>query len=90
MRTGQDQMGYVLADSATQRAEQMQRVHAGLNGLGPVDRGVLTRREFERFDGAEAAVVLSIPQEAGAKRYLRALKRLKDVLATTAGGGEGL
>jgi hypothetical protein len=29
-------------------------------------------------------------QEAGAKRYFRALKRVKDALATLPGGWEGL
>ena len=41
------------------------------------------------FGRAEAAQVLGISQEAGAKRYFRALKRLKDVLATMPGGWEG-
>jgi RNA polymerase sigma-70 factor, ECF subfamily len=34
------------------------------------------------------AQVLGISQEAGAKRYFRALKRLKGVLATMPGGAE--
>jgi hypothetical protein len=34
--------------------------------------------------------VLGINQEAGAKRYFRALKRLKDVLSAMPGGGEDL
>jgi DNA-directed RNA polymerase specialized sigma24 family protein len=47
-------------------------------------------RSIEQLGRAEAAQVLGITQEAGAKRYFRALKRLKDVLATMPGGGEGL
>jgi RNA polymerase sigma-70 factor (ECF subfamily) len=38
----------------------------------------------------QAAQVLGITQEAGAKRYFRALKPLKDALATLPGGLEGL
>ena len=34
--------------------------------------------------------MLGITQEAGAKRYFRALKRVKDALATLPGGWEGL
>ena len=34
--------------------------------------------------------MLGISQEAGTKRYFRALKRLKDALATLPGGWEGL
>jgi DNA-directed RNA polymerase specialized sigma24 family protein len=47
-------------------------------------------RHFEQLSRAEAAQVLGISQEAGAKRYFRAVKRLRDVLAAVPGGGEGL
>ena len=69
---------------AAQRAERMLRVQEALNSLDPIDREVLALRHFEQLGRAEAALVLGITQEAGAKRYFRALKRLKDVLATTA------
>ena len=61
-----------------------------LNGLDPIDREVLALRHFEQFGRAEAALVLRISQEAGTKRYFRALKRLEDMLATLPGGWEGL
>jgi RNA polymerase sigma-70 factor (ECF subfamily) len=75
---------------AAQRAERMLRVQEALNSLDPIDREVLALRHFEQLGRAEAAQVLEITQEAGAKRYFRALKRLKDVLATLPGGGESL
>jgi RNA polymerase sigma-70 factor (ECF subfamily) len=75
---------------AVQRAERMLQVQEALNSLDPIDREVLALRHFEQLSRAEAALVLGISQEAGAKRYFRALKRLKDVLATMPGGGEGL
>ena len=75
---------------AAQRAERMLRVQEALASLDPMDREVLALRHFEQLGRAEAAQVLGITQEAGAKRYFRALKRLKDVLATMPGGGEGL
>jgi RNA polymerase sigma-70 factor (ECF subfamily) len=75
---------------AAQRAERMLRVQEALNSLDPIDREVLALRHFEQLGRAEAAQVLGISQEAGAKRYFRALKRLKDVLATLPGGGEAL
>jgi RNA polymerase sigma-70 factor, ECF subfamily len=75
---------------AAQRAERMLRVQEALNSLDPIDREILALRHFEELGRAEAAQVLGITQEAGAKRYFRALKRLKDVLATMPGGGEGL
>ena len=75
---------------AAQRAERLLRVQEALNSLHPIDREVLALRHFEQLGRAEAAQVLGITQEAGAKRYFRALKRLKDVLATRPGGWEGL
>ncbi len=33
--------------------------------------------------------MLGISKEAGAKRYFRAMKRLKDLLVTMPGGSEG-
>ncbi len=75
---------------AAQRAERLLRVQEALNSLDPIDREVLALRHFEQLGRAKVARVLGITQEAGAKRYFRALKRLKDVLATLPGGGEGL
>lgn len=74
---------------AAQRAERLLRVQEALNSLDPIDREVLALRHFEQLGRAEAAQVLGISQDAAAKRYFRALKRLKDVLATMPGGWEG-
>jgi RNA polymerase sigma-70 factor, ECF subfamily len=74
---------------APQRAERMLRVQEALNSLDSLDREVLALRHFEQLGRAEAALVLGITQDAGAKRYFGALKRLKDVLATMPGGWEG-
>jgi RNA polymerase sigma-70 factor, ECF subfamily len=60
-----------------------------LNRLDTIDGEVLALRHFFEHPGrAEAAQVLGI-DEAGAKRYLHALKGLKDVLATMPGGWKG-
>jgi RNA polymerase sigma-70 factor (ECF subfamily) len=75
---------------AAQRAEWLLRVQEALNSLDAIDREVLALRHFEQLSRLEAAQVLGITQEAGAKRYFRALKRLKDALATLPGGLEGL
>ena len=58
--------------------------------LDPIHREVLAMRHFEQLGPADAAQMLGISREAGAKRYFRALKRLKDLLATLPGGWEGL
>ncbi len=81
---------YTTPTQAALRAERMLRVQEALNRLDPIDREVLALRHFEQLGRAEAAQVLGITQETGAKRYFRALKRLKDALATLPGGLEGL
>ena len=74
---------------AAQRAERLLRVQEALNSLDPIDREMLALRHFEQLGRADAAQVLGISPEAGAKRYFRALKRLKDILSTMPGGWEG-
>jgi RNA polymerase sigma-70 factor (ECF subfamily) len=75
---------------AAVRAERMLRLQEALNALDPIDREVLSLRHFEQLSRAEAAQVLGIEEGAAAKRYIRALKRLKDTLADMPGGLEGL
>ncbi len=75
---------------AAQRAELLLRVQEALNSLDPIEREILALRHFEQLSRAQTADVLGISQEAGAKRYFRALKRLKGVLSAMPGGGEGL
>jgi RNA polymerase sigma-70 factor (ECF subfamily) len=75
---------------AAVRAEVKVRLQEALNSMEPIDREVLALRHFEQLSNAEAAEVLSIEERAAGKRYLRALKRLKDILAILPGGLEGL
>ena|SRR6266404_1457165 len=72
------------------RAERSLRLQEALNTLDPVDREVLALRHFEELTTAESAQVLGIAESAAAKRYFRALKRLKQILATMPGGQEAL
>ena len=74
---------------AAQRAERTLRVQEALNNLDAIDREVLALRHFEQLGRDEVALVLGIGQDAAAKRYFRALKRLKDLLTTMPGGWEG-
>jgi RNA polymerase sigma-70 factor, ECF subfamily len=75
---------------AAMRAERMMRLQEALNTLDPMDREVLSLRHFEEMSLAETALSLGIEQSAAAKRYIRALKRLKAVLTTTPGGLESV
>jgi RNA polymerase sigma-70 factor (ECF subfamily) len=75
---------------AAVRAERMLRLQEALNTLDPTDREVLSLRHFEQLNRKETGQVLGIEEGAAAKRYIRALKRLKELLADMPGGLEGL
>ena len=75
--------------NAAVRAEQTLQVQEAVNSLEPLDREVVALRHFEQLTRAETAVVLGISEEASAKRYIRALKKLKSILAAMPGGLEG-
>jgi RNA polymerase sigma-70 factor, ECF subfamily len=75
--------------NAAIRAEQILQVQEAINSLEPLDREVVALRHFEQLSRAETAVVLGITEETGAKRYIRALKKLKTILAAMPGGLEG-
>jgi RNA polymerase sigma-70 factor (ECF subfamily) len=73
---------------AAVRAEDKIRLQEALNGMDPLDREVLALRHFEQLTNAEAASVLQIKEAAAGKRYLRALERLREILAQMPGGME--
>lgn len=75
---------------ALARAELQVRLQEGLDALDPEEREILALRHFEQLTSAEAAVELKISQAAAAKRYLRALKRLKGLLLRLGLSGEDL
>ena len=70
------------ASLAAIRAETQLRVQEALNSMDPIDREVLTLRHFEMLNNEETAQVLGIKKTAASNRYIRALKRLKDLLPT--------
>jgi RNA polymerase sigma-70 factor (ECF subfamily) len=63
------------------RAEMQLRLQEALNQMDPLDREVLTLRHFEELTNGETAQVLGLQKAAASNRYVRALKRLKDVLS---------
>jgi RNA polymerase sigma-70 factor (ECF subfamily) len=71
---------------AAVREEVRARLAEALDGMDPTDREVLAMRHFEQLSNAEAAQVLGIQEWAAAKRYLRALERLKKILSELPGG----
>jgi RNA polymerase sigma-70 factor, ECF subfamily len=65
---------------AAVRAERLLHLQEAINQLDPIDREVLSLRHFEQLNRVETARVLGIAEPAAAKRYIRALKRLKGAL----------
>jgi RNA polymerase sigma-70 factor (ECF subfamily) len=78
------------ASQAAMRVELKLRVQEALNSMDPQDREVLVLRHFEELSNTEAAHVLGIKPTAAVNRYVRALKRLRDVFQGMPGGSEGV
>ena len=70
---------------AAVRAEMQLKLQESLNGMDPIDREVLTLRHFEELSNGEVAAVLGLQKAAASNRYIRALKRLKEVLSSLPG-----
>src|SRR6516162_9368512 len=75
------------ASRAAIRAETQLRVQEALNAMDPTDREVLVLRHFEMLSNEEAAQVLGLKPSAASNRHMRALKRLKDIMAQLPGLG---
>lgn len=63
-----------------ERAEQLERLRLMLEELPELDREVIALRHFEELSNQETAEFLGIEPAAASKRYLRALKRLKQII----------
>lgn len=80
-------MAAVLAASLTSpsgaaaRADAREQLYAALDKMDGIDREVLALRHFEDLTNGEAAEVLGLKKAAASNRYIRALKRLKEVLS---------
>jgi len=64
------------------RLELKLRLQDALNTMEPLDREVLALRHFEQLSPAETAQVLGIKEKAAGMRYVRALRRLKEILSS--------
>jgi RNA polymerase sigma-70 factor (ECF subfamily) len=78
--------GLTRPSVAAARGEVRTRVAEALAEMDPTDREVLALRHFEQLSNEEAAQILGIQERAAAKRYLRALGRLKEILSEMPGG----
>ncbi len=62
------------------RLERQAQTRRVLGELSPADREILELRHFEDLGNTECAMVLGIAPKAASIRYVRALKRLRDLL----------
>jgi RNA polymerase sigma-70 factor (ECF subfamily) len=76
------------ASRAMERAENQILVQEALNSMDPIDREILVLRHFEILSNSESAHVLGLSKSAASNRYIRALKRIKDVLTSLPGFGD--
>jgi RNA polymerase sigma-70 factor (ECF subfamily) len=74
------------ASEAAIRAERKLRLEHALNSMDTIDREVLALRHFEQLSNAECARVLRLSESSATKRYIRALRRLKEILTGLPGG----
>jgi RNA polymerase sigma-70 factor (ECF subfamily) len=73
------------ASRAAIRVETQIRVQEALNSMEPIDREVLALRHFEMLSNDEAAQVLGVKKTAASNRYLRAIKRLRQIVINVPG-----
>jgi DNA-directed RNA polymerase specialized sigma24 family protein len=72
------------------RVDSSDVLQEALNGMDPIDREVLALRHFEHLSNDESALVLGLSKSAASNRYIRALKRLKEILSSIPGLREQL
>lgn len=65
---------------AMMREEEIEQLREALETINDTDREVLALRHFELLTNKEVAEVLNIGHTAASNRYVRALRRLRDVL----------
>lgn len=74
-------MGALTSPSqAAQKAELRLAVQAALAQLDPTDREVLALKHFEQLTTAEMAEVLGLSKAGAGHRYVKAIKKLRDLL----------
>jgi RNA polymerase sigma-70 factor (ECF subfamily) len=75
------------ASQAAIRAEHKLIIQEALNSMDALDREVLVLRHFEHLSNDETALALAVKKSTASQRYVRALRRLKEILASIPGLG---
>jgi RNA polymerase sigma-70 factor (ECF subfamily) len=77
------------AAAATQR-EMARRVESAIASLDDQDAEVIMMRHYEQLSNQEVAVALSLSEPASSMRYLRAIRRLRQLLNDPQGSRIGI
>jgi RNA polymerase sigma-70 factor (ECF subfamily) len=72
---------HTTPSQAAVRAEEAALLHGALESMDEIDREVLALRHFEQLGNNEVAEVLGLSATAASNRYVRAIKRLGDIMA---------
>ncbi len=75
------------AAAATQR-ELAKRVEAAITELGEQDGEIIIMRHYEQLSNQEVALALGLSEPAASMRYLRAVRRLREMLTGREGDSE--
>ncbi|MCP4786120.1 MAG: sigma-70 family RNA polymerase sigma factor [Fuerstiella sp.] len=76
------------ASHAFSRVERITNLEEALNQMEPIDREVIALRHFEELSNVEVSEVLGIGVQAASKRYVRAMKRMKEIVSAIPGLAE--
>jgi RNA polymerase sigma-70 factor, ECF subfamily len=66
---------------AAARADLLGLVKSAIEQMDPIDREVLALRHFEELTNSEVSEALGIDQKAASIRYVRALRRLREIMS---------
>ena len=73
---------------AAMKSEARLRLQEALAGMDELDREVLTLKHFEQLSLSEIAEIVGLSRAGAGSRYLRAVKRLREILEAFPGFGE--
>ncbi len=92
LETTSTMLSSLLLDSQTSpsgvaaREEARAGLEAALETMDDLDREVLMLRHFEQLSPRETAIVLNLQEKAAGMRYVRAIRRLREILEVLPGG----
>jgi RNA polymerase sigma-70 factor, ECF subfamily len=69
------------ATQAASRADMQLRLQDALNSMDPMEREILILCHFEDLSNVEAAMVLGLETKVAGQGYIRAMKKLKDMMS---------